>query len=102
MIYRLLSRTALWVCEVKIRRILASFTSACEMVLLINSTPCCLMLTRNSFALFLMLPLAVFLWFFGWKLYWIGLNKKKTRSEKKESSKLLAFSVLIPEQKYAE
>jgi hypothetical protein len=60
------------------------------------------MLTRNSFTLFLMLPLAVFLWFFGWSLYWIGSNKNKTRSEKKESSKLLSFSVLIPEQRYAE
>ena len=60
------------------------------------------MLTRNSFTLFLMLPLAVVLWFFGWSLYWIGSNKKKVRLVKKESSKLLAFSVLIPEQKYAE
>jgi hypothetical protein len=44
----------------------------------------------------------VFSWVLGWSLYWIGSNKKKPRSEKKESSKLLAFMVLIPEQKYAE
>jgi hypothetical protein len=49
-----------------------------------------------------MLPLAVFFWVFGWSLYWIGSTKKLTVARKKESSKQLTFSVLMPEQEYAE
>jgi hypothetical protein len=57
---------------------------------------------RNRFALFLMLPLAVFFWVFGWIFYWIGSNKKLAQPRNKESGKELAFSVLMPEEKYAE
>jgi hypothetical protein len=62
---------------------------------------------RNRFTLFLALPVAVFLWVFGWSLYWtgskkIGSSKKLAKPRKKESSKELTFSVLMPEQKYAE
>lgn len=51
--------------------------------------------------MFLVTPLAVFFWFFGWSLYWIGSNKKLSKPEKKESSKELTFTVLMPQQKYA-
>jgi len=56
---------------------------------------------RNRFTLFLVTPLAVFFWFFGWSLYWIGSNKKLSKPRKKESSKELTFTVLMPQQKYA-
>jgi hypothetical protein len=49
-----------------------------------------------------MLPLAVFFWVFGWIFYWIGSNKKLSQQRKKENGKELAFSVLMPEEKYAE
>jgi len=47
------------------------------------------------------MPLVVFFWVLGWSLYWIGSNKKLTQPEKRNSSKDLAFAVLVPEQKYA-
>ena len=51
--------------------------------------------------MFLVMPVAVFFWFFGWSLYWIGSNKKLSKPRKKESSKELTFTVLMPQQKYA-
>ncbi len=51
--------------------------------------------------MFLVLPLAVFFWVFGWSLHWIGATKKMTIVRKKDSSKQLTFTVLMPEQKYA-
>jgi len=51
--------------------------------------------------LFLLMPLAVFFWVFGWSLYLIGSNKKLAKPRKKDSSKELTFTVLMPEQKYA-
>jgi len=56
---------------------------------------------RNRVALFLIMPLAVFLWVFGWSLYWIGSNKRLTEPGERDSSKELSFAVLMPEQKYA-
>jgi len=56
---------------------------------------------QSRVALFLMMPLVVFFWVLGWSLYWIGSNKKLTQPEKRNSSKDLAFTVLVPEQKYA-
>jgi len=57
---------------------------------------------RNRVALFLVMPLAVFFWVFGWSLYWIGSKKKLAKPVKRDSGKELAFTVLIPEQKYAQ
>jgi len=48
------------------------------------------------------MPLAVFFWVFGWSLYWIGSKKKLAKPVKRDSGKELAFTVLIPEQKYAQ
>jgi hypothetical protein len=56
---------------------------------------------QSRVALFLMMPLVVFFWILGWSLYWIGSNKKLTEPEKRNSSKDLSFTVLMPEQKYA-
>ena len=52
--------------------------------------------------MFLVIPIVVFFWVLGWSLYWIGSNKKLTQPEKRNSSKDLAFTVLMPEQKYAQ
>ena len=51
--------------------------------------------------MFLVMPLAVFFWVFGWSLFWIGSNKKLAKPVKRNSSKELIFTVLMPEQKYA-
>jgi len=51
--------------------------------------------------LFLVTPLAVFFWFFGWSLYWIGSNKKLANPRKKDNGRELTFTVLMPQQKYA-
>jgi len=56
---------------------------------------------QSRVALFLMMPLVVFFWVLGWSLYWIGSKKKLTEPEKRNSSKDLAFTVFMPEQKYA-
>jgi hypothetical protein len=47
------------------------------------------------------MPLVVFLWIFGWSLYWIGSKKKRVKPRKRDNSKDLTFTVLMPEQKYA-
>jgi hypothetical protein len=44
----------------------------------------------------------VILWIFGASLYWIGSKKKRAKPRKRDSSKELTFTVLMPEQKYAE
>lgn len=56
---------------------------------------------RNRGTLFLMLPLVVFFWFFGWSLYWIGSKKEVVKPRQKSDHKELTFTVLVPEQKYA-
>ncbi|MCJ7559376.1 hypothetical protein MUO79_01995 [Candidatus Bathyarchaeota archaeon] len=56
---------------------------------------------RNRGILFLMLPLVVFFWFFGWSLYWIGSKKEVVKPRQKSDYKELTFTVLVPEQKYA-
>jgi hypothetical protein len=42
----------------------------------------------------------VFSWVLGWSLYWIGSKRKSIVSRKRNSSEELAFTVLMPEQKY--
>jgi Tfp pilus assembly protein PilO len=56
---------------------------------------------QSSVALFFVMPLVVFFWILGWSFYWIGSSKKLTEAEKRNSSKDLAFTVLVPEQEYA-
>ena len=55
---------------------------------------------RNRAALLLVLPIAVFFWFIGWSLYWIGSMEKATRPGKIPVNGL-TFTVPMPEQKYA-
>jgi hypothetical protein len=47
-----------------------------------------------------MLPLVVFMWFFGWSLYWIGSRKDSKPREMAEQNEL-TFTVQMPEEKYA-
>jgi len=57
---------------------------------------------RNRGILFLMLPLVVFFWFFGWSLYWTGRKKQVIKPKERMSDrKELTFAVLTPEQKYS-
>jgi hypothetical protein len=47
-----------------------------------------------------MLPIAVFLWFVGWSLYWTGLRKKRAHAKptKIPDASELTFRVLVPEK----
>ena len=55
---------------------------------------------RNRVAVLLMLPIAVFLWFVGWSLYWAGLRKKRVHAKPTRSpdASELTFTVLVPEK----
>ena len=55
---------------------------------------------RNRAALLLVLPIAVFLWFIGWSVYWVGSRVKASKPERMHANGL-TFTVLMPEQKYA-
>jgi hypothetical protein len=55
---------------------------------------------RSRVALLLVLPIAVFIWFIGWSLYWID-SKRKVATPSTKPSNGLTISVLTPEQKYA-
>jgi hypothetical protein len=68
----------------------------------INSfSPTTLMHKRNRVALFLMLPIVIFIWFVGWSLYWIGSRREVGKPRKNIDQKELTFTVLMPEEKYA-
>jgi hypothetical protein len=56
----------------------------------------------NKVALFLLIPIGIFLWFLGWSLYWIGSHKMQVNPKKTYEGRKLTFTVLMPEQKYAE
>jgi hypothetical protein len=47
-----------------------------------------------------MLPIAVFLWFVGWSLYWAGLRKKQVHPKptRTPDASELTFRVLVPEK----
>ena len=60
-----------------------------------------LMRKRNRIALFLILPIVVFIWFIGWSLYWTGSRKESAKPKEISDQKELTFTVLMPEQKYA-
>jgi len=55
---------------------------------------------RNRLAVLLMLPIAVFLWFVGWSLYWSGLRKKRVHAKPARipDASELTFTVLVPEK----
>ena len=55
---------------------------------------------RNKSALLLVFPIAVFVWFIGWILYWTGSMGKASKLSKATDSEL-TFAVLIPEKTYA-
>ena len=55
---------------------------------------------RNRLTVLLMLPIAVFLWFVGWSLYWTGLRKKQVHAKptRTPDASELTFRVLVPEK----
>jgi len=55
---------------------------------------------RNKSALLLVFPIAVFVWFVGWILYWTGSMEKAPKLSKAADSEL-TFAVLIPEKTLA-
>jgi hypothetical protein len=55
---------------------------------------------RNRVSLFLVLPIAVFIWFVGWSLSWIG-SKGHVAPPRAKPLDGVTFTVLLPEQKYA-
>ena len=57
---------------------------------------------RNRLTLFLVMPIVIFFWFFGWSLYWIGSSKNKAKIAKAKTLKDITFEVLTAEQQYAE
>lgn len=61
-----------------------------------------IMRIRNIFTLFLILPLGVSFWFFGWALYWIGSKKLWVKPAKNNSLNGVTFRVLIPEKQNTE
>jgi nitrogen fixation-related uncharacterized protein len=42
---------------------------------------------RTRAAFFLLMPIAVFLWFIGWSLLWTGIKREKATSTSKLSDK---------------
>jgi hypothetical protein len=60
-----------------------------------------LMRKRNRAALFLILPIIIFIWFLGWSLYWISSRGKVVKPRKIIDRKDLTFTVLVPEKKLA-
>jgi hypothetical protein len=56
---------------------------------------------RNRVALLLVLPIAVFIWFVGWSLSWIGSKGKAAAPPSTKPLDGVTFTVLMPEQKYA-
>jgi hypothetical protein len=57
---------------------------------------------RNRAFLFLVMPIAIFLWIFGWALYFLGSRKQTPQPWTKNIQENLEINVLIPEQQYAE
>jgi flagellar basal body-associated protein FliL len=57
---------------------------------------------RNRFTMILVMPLVVLIWVIGWSLFWLGSNKGSAAPIKRAESRPLAFSVVMPEQTYAE
>jgi len=55
---------------------------------------------RNRAALLFVLPIAVFIWFIGWSLYWVG-SKRQAVAPSMKPLDGVTFTVIVPEQKYA-
>ena len=56
---------------------------------------------KRKARIFLLMPLAVFLWYIGWSLCWIGSQGKTTKPKLKMSiQKELIIYVPTPEQEY--
>jgi len=54
---------------------------------------------RKRALMLLAMPLAVFLWFIGWALYWVGAKKEKLKTEPVKKKESVTLTVLLPEDK---
>jgi len=54
---------------------------------------------RKRALMLLAMPLAVFLWFIGWTLYWVGARKKKLKPEPVKKKESVTLTVILPEDK---
>ena len=83
--------------------LLLRYICTCYEVLLVNLHSQKFMRKRNKAVTLMLIPIAIFLWYIGWSLYWIGSKTITTRPMPK--SKLPAQELIIfvptPEQKYA-
>jgi hypothetical protein len=54
---------------------------------------------KKRIFVFLAMPFAVFLWFIGWALYWVGARKEKLKPEPVKKKESVTLTVLLPEEK---
>ena len=54
---------------------------------------------RKRIFVLLAMPFAVFLWFIGWTLYWVGTKKEKLKPEPVKKKESVTLTVLLPENK---
>ncbi len=52
---------------------------------------------RRSAISLLVVPVAVFVWFRGWSLYWIGAKKEKLKPAITNQTDNVIFTTLLPE-----
>jgi flagellar basal body-associated protein FliL len=55
---------------------------------------------RNRVVMFLLMPIIVFMLSIGWSLYWTG-SREDAKPRNTSSQNELAFTVQVPEEKYA-
>jgi hypothetical protein len=55
---------------------------------------------RNRVAMFLLMPIIVFMWSIGWSLYWID-SREDAKPRKTSSQNELSFTMQVSEEKYA-
>jgi len=57
---------------------------------------------QNKITLFPRYILAIFLWFIGWSLYWIGARKQSVSQKSEVKQEKLVFTIIPTEEKLAE
>jgi uncharacterized membrane protein len=55
----------------------------------------------NKVGILITLPIAIFLWFVGWILFWIGSTTRPVNPIKVSGKKTVSFEVLVPEKTLA-
>jgi hypothetical protein len=54
---------------------------------------------RKSIFVLLAMPVAVFLWYIGWGLYWIAAEKEKLKPEAAKQKENVMIGMILPEEK---